>query len=109
AAKGSSGKRKPAGSILQTPLQPALEWALKHGKRVLGTAIIALAISLALVPRLGSEFLPELNEGTIWVTVMLPPSISVSEAIIQCSKIRAALRTIPEVRTVISKSGRPED
>jgi len=102
-------KENPLVQFCKRRYQPALGWALKHGKQVVGTAIIALAISLALVPRLGSEFLPELNEGTIWVNVMLPPSISVSEAIIQCSKIRAALRTIPEVRTVISKSGRPED
>jgi cobalt-zinc-cadmium resistance protein CzcA len=40
---------------------------------------------------------------------MLPPSISVSEAIVQCRRIRAALRSVPEVDTVISKSGRPED
>jgi len=89
--------------------QPALEWALKHRKLVVGAAVVGLVVSLAIVPKLGSEFLPELNEGTIWINVMLPPSISVSEATAQCSKIRAALRTIPEINTVISKSGRPED
>jgi len=88
---------------------PVLAWALRRKGVVVGTAIAALAISVAIVPRLGTEFLPELNEGTTWVNVMLPPSISVSEAVVQCARIRAALRSVPEVETVISKTGRPED
>jgi multidrug efflux pump subunit AcrB len=59
--------------------RPLLVGALGHPKTVLVTALLALAFSLALVPHLGSEFLPELNEGTLWVNIMLPPSISVSE------------------------------
>src|SRR5450759_1379331 len=47
--------------------RPALEWALKNGRIVVGSALVALVASLALVPRLGSEFLPELNEGSIWI------------------------------------------
>src|ERR1043166_2030830 len=88
---------------------PCLRFALLHPKWVVVTAAIALVASLAAVPRLGTEFLPELNEGTTWVNVMLPPRISVSEATRQCARIRDALRTVPEVETVISKSGRPED
>ena len=89
--------------------RPALDWALDHRKLVLGSAIIALAASLAVAPKLGTEFLPELNEGTIWVNITLPAGISVSEASAQCARIRAALRRTPEIRTVISKAGRPED
>src|SRR5713101_4637567 len=89
--------------------RPALDWALDHRRLVLGSAIIALAASLAVAPKLGTEFLPELNEGTIWVNIALPAGISVSEASAQCARIRAALRQTPEIRTVISKAGRPED
>jgi cobalt-zinc-cadmium resistance protein CzcA len=89
--------------------QPALQKALTHPRWVVGLAVIGLAASLAIVPRLGTEFLPELNEGTIWINLNLPPSISVTEATAQCARIRAALRAIPEVKTVISKAGRPED
>ncbi len=89
--------------------RPVLDWALDHRKLVLGSAIIALAASLAVAPKLGTEFLPELNEGTIWVNITLPAGISVSEASAQCARIRAALRRTPEIRTVISKAGRPED
>jgi heavy metal efflux system protein len=83
--------------------------ALHNRRVVIVSAVITLAFSLALVPRLGTEFLPELNEGALWVNVMLPPGISVSEASRECARIRAAIRRFPEVNSVISKAGRPED
>src|SRR6266404_2211769 len=55
--------------------EPVLDWALLHRKTVIGAAVIALAAGLASTSFLGSEFLPELNEGTIWINVMLPSSI----------------------------------
>ena len=89
--------------------RPLLVGALRHPKTVLVAALLALAVSLALVPHLGSEFLPELNEGTLWVNIMLPPSISVSEASRLCARIRTIIRQFPEVTSVVSKAGRPED
>ena len=89
--------------------RPILGWALAHKTPVLVAAAAALAASLALVPRLGSEFLPELNEGSIWINLPMPASVSVSEAQALLGKVRALLHTIPEVNTVISKTGRPED
>jgi heavy metal efflux system protein len=83
--------------------------ALHNRKVVIVSAVIALGFSLALVPRLGTEFLPELNEGALWINVMLPPGISVSEASRECARIREAIRRFPEVNSVISKAGRPED
>jgi cobalt-zinc-cadmium resistance protein CzcA len=89
--------------------EPALRWALAHRRAVLGLALAALAGSLALVPRLGTEFLPELNEGALWVNVTLPTSVSVSEAQEMVARIRAAIRKFPEVGKVNSRVGRPED
>ncbi len=89
--------------------RPVLEWALGHRKTVLATAVLALAASLAVVPFLGSEFLPELNEGTIWVNIFLPSGISLPEAQKVMAKVRERLGKFPEVRSVISKVGRPED
>ena len=60
--------------------QPVLEWALHHRAKVLGIAIVALAASLAAVPQLGSEFLPELNEGAVWVNVALESSTKIGRA-----------------------------
>jgi len=88
---------------------PALAWALSHRRIVIGAAIAVFAASLAVVPRLGTEFLPELNEGSIWVNISYPPSVSVSEAMEMNRKVRQALGVIPEVNSVMSKSGRPED
>ncbi|HTQ77260.1 MAG TPA: CusA/CzcA family heavy metal efflux RND transporter [Burkholderiales bacterium] len=89
--------------------EPALAWALARKKTVLALAVAALAGSLALVPRLGTEFLPELNEGAVWVNLTLPTSVSISEAQELVGKVRAAIRKFPEVGNVTSKTGRPED
>ena len=89
--------------------EPLLVWALARRRAVVGGAVAALAASLILGASLGSEFLPVLNEGAVWMNVSLPASISVTEAVAETRRIRHALHTIPEVRTVISKAGRPED
>jgi heavy metal efflux system protein len=89
--------------------EPVLRSAMRAPGRVVATAFVALAASLAVAPRLGSEFLPELNEGQIWINFNLPPGISVPETMAQVAKARAALSKIPEVTTVVSKAGRPED
>src|SRR5476651_932567 len=89
--------------------KPTLVWAIAHKKIVIGSALVALAASLAVAPRLGTEFLPELNEGAIWINVPLPASVSVTEARDETAKFRAVIAKIPEVNTVISKAGRPED
>ncbi|HKA53101.1 MAG TPA: CusA/CzcA family heavy metal efflux RND transporter [Candidatus Binatia bacterium] len=96
-------------STCKRAYRPALTWALHHHKTVLVTALAALVVSLLLVPSLGTEFLPELNEGTVWVNATLPSSISVSEAAKICARMRAILRRFPEVVSVVSQAGRPED
>jgi heavy metal efflux system protein len=88
---------------------PTLAWALNNPKKILSVAVLALAGSLSLVPRLGTEFLPELNEGSIWVNLFLPTSVSVTEAQELNHRVREAIRKSPEVVSVTSKAGRPED
>ena len=61
--------------------RPLLARALEHRVFVLAAAVAALVASLALAPRLGTEFLPELNEGSVWINLMLPPGISVTETL----------------------------
>ncbi len=89
--------------------EPSLRWALRHRWPVIGAAIVSLVVSLAVATRLGTEFLPELNEGAVWINVQLPTSLSVPEAQEMTGRIRAAIRKSPEVQTVTSKAGRPED
>jgi len=88
---------------------PTLHWALNHRKMVVALAVVSLALSFGVARHLGTEFLPELNEGMIWINVPLPPSVSFSEAQSKVGQIRRLLHSIPEVRSVISKAGRPED
>ena len=88
---------------------PALQWALHRPRTVLLGAVATLAAALALGTTLGSEFLPELDEGTIWVSTDLPASVSPQEAQDISRAIRARMRAIPEVNTVVSKVGRPDD
>jgi cobalt-zinc-cadmium resistance protein CzcA len=89
--------------------RPLLTQAVRWPVFVLLGAVAALAGSLLLARQLGSEFLPELNEGSVWVNLTLPPGISVSEAVRECARVRSILKQFPEVRAVISKAGRPED
>lgn len=89
--------------------EPALKWVLGNSRRVLAIALGALAITAALVPQLGTEFLPELNEGSIWINITLPTSVSVTEAKDELRKLRRIIADFPEVNAVISKGGRPED
>jgi cobalt-zinc-cadmium resistance protein CzcA len=89
--------------------EPVLRRALVSPRTVFGVALAALALSLLLSRRVGSEFLPELNEGTIWININLPAGVSVAETMTQTRRIRAALATVPEVATTVSKAGRPED
>ena len=88
---------------------PLLSWALEHRRQVVALAIAAFALAFVAASRLGSEFLPELNEGTFWVNWDLPASVSQQEAAKVLRMARATLKTIPEVRTVVSKAGQPED
>jgi cobalt-zinc-cadmium resistance protein CzcA len=96
-------------SLCKRIYRPVLSSALDHPVGVLLGAVILLGVTLALVPQLGTEFLPELNEGTLWVNITMPPGISVSEVNRQTAKIRSTIHQFPEVTSVISQAGRPED
>ena len=89
--------------------RPALEWALAHRRLVLGGAIATLALSLAIGARLGTEFLPALDEGNIWLTVSMPVGISFEGAKGIERDIRGTILRFPQVRQVITQLGRPDD
>lgn len=89
--------------------EPVLSWALGNRRKVVAIGVAAFAIAILCASRLGSEFLPELNEGTIWVNLRLPASVSTQEAARILANARKALHTVPEVVTVVSKAGQPED
>jgi len=89
--------------------EPVLVWSLEHRRKVVAIALGGFVLSIVAASRLGSEFLPELNEGTFWVNWDMPASLSQEEAARVLRKARQQLLTLPEVRTVVSKAGQPED
>ncbi|HEX4422503.1 MAG TPA: CusA/CzcA family heavy metal efflux RND transporter [Kofleriaceae bacterium] len=89
---------------------PILSAAMHNPLAVLAVAIGLVAGGVVLAPRLGSEFLPELNEGSIYVTFTLPPTASLDDGRALTPKILERLRAgVPEVTEVLSQLGRPED
>ena len=89
--------------------EPVLLWALRKRRTVVVIALTSFALALGVASRLGSEFLPELNEGTFWANFDMPSSVSSQEAARILLMARKALTSVPEVRTAVSKAGQPED
>ena len=89
--------------------EPILDWAISSRRTVVVIALSVFALSLGVASRLGSEFLPELNEGTFWANFDMPSSVSSQEAAKILLMARTALNSVPEVRTAVSKAGQPED
>ncbi|HYQ17546.1 MAG TPA: CusA/CzcA family heavy metal efflux RND transporter [Polyangiaceae bacterium] len=93
----------------QLAFDPALRFAMRNVAVVAIVAAGALASTAVLIPRLGSEFLPQLNEGALYVTVLLPSNYSLTEGRKITPRIKRLLTKTPEVTEVLSQLGRPED
>lgn len=87
---------------------PALAFALRRRALVIGCAIGALVLSGLLLTRLGTEFVPELDEGTLSVRVTMNPSISLSESLTIARRLERILLKNPDVTYAVSQIGRPE-
>jgi len=94
---------------LQDRYLAMLEWARPRMRAILAAAVALLAASMLLIPLLGSEFLPKLDEGNIWLTITLPPATNLEKTKEIERDIRAVLRSYREVKTVIAQVGRPDD
>jgi cobalt-zinc-cadmium resistance protein CzcA len=88
---------------------PSLRGALKRPLIVLGISVAALAFSVHVLATRGSEFLPELNEGALYLTFTLPSNISLSEARRLAPSLAAMIEEFPQVESHVSQLGRPED
>ncbi len=86
-----------------------LEAVLRHSKLVFATAVAALVLSFLSVRFIGTEFMPKLDEGNIWLTITLPTPVSLKTSKAFEQKIRAKLETFSEARTILTQLGRPED
>ena len=93
---------------LKGAYRPVLAFALARRWFVIGCAVIGLGASLATVPFLGTEFVPELDEGTMSIRVTMNPSISLEESKRIAGRLERKLKKYPEVTYVFSQIGRPE-
>jgi cobalt-zinc-cadmium resistance protein CzcA len=88
---------------------PALRFALANRVVALGGLGALLLGAMIAVTGLGLEFLPKLEEGSLWIRATLPPSVSLEEAQGYTNRMRHMLMRYPEVATVVSQLGRPDD
>ncbi len=88
---------------------PVLRWSLHNRAIVIVLGGLFLAFSLFLGSRLGSEFLPTLEEGNLWIRATMPPTISLEAGMPIVNRIREVLISHPEVVTVVSQHGRPDN
>jgi cobalt-zinc-cadmium resistance protein CzcA len=88
---------------------PTLQWSLNHRKTMLIVAVLFLMVTGLLSLRLGSEFLPALEEGNLWIRASMPPTIGLETGEPATHKMREILLRHPEVITVVSQHGRPDN
>ena len=94
---------------LSSAYTPILRWAISNRRIVVAIGIAFLAAAGFLIAGLGTEFLPALEEGNLWIRASMPPTISLEAAMPQVTKMRQILLSYPEVVTVVSQQGRPDD
>lgn len=86
-----------------------LDVCLRHRRTTVVTSLVILGGSFMLVPFIGAEFMPHLDEGAIWVRATMPYTISFDEASKLAPQVRSLLLGFPQVTTVANELGRPDD
>jgi cobalt-zinc-cadmium resistance protein CzcA len=95
--------------LLHRVYNPALRFALDRRSIAVGIGIVFLAVSAFLGSRLGSEFLPHLEEGNFWIRASMPITLSLQDGEAATRKMREIILRHPEAITVVSQHGRPDD
>jgi cobalt-zinc-cadmium resistance protein CzcA len=107
--KGVRERRNRAFEAIKAVYVRGLDFCLARVWLTTLASALLLGLSLLLVPRIGAEFMPHLDEGALWVRATMPYTISFDESAKIAPQIRAILRAFPEVTTVASELGRPDD
>ncbi len=109
--KGAREWHNPVMAWITDRYRHAATWAIEHRAVTVGIAVCALILAgfLGLSGVIGSEFLPHLDEGAIWVRGTLAPSTGPTASIATMNKARITLAAFPEVTKVVSQVGRPDD
>jgi cobalt-zinc-cadmium resistance protein CzcA len=107
--RGVRERRNAAFEAIKSVYAKGLDFCLAHPWGITLASAILLAGSLLLIPRIGAEFMPQLDEGALWVRATMPYTISFDESAKIAPKVRDILHSFPEVTTVASELGRPDD
>jgi cobalt-zinc-cadmium resistance protein CzcA len=107
--KGVRERRNRAFEAVKSVYVKGLDFCLARPWATTFASALVLAASLLLVPHIGAEFMPQLDEGALWVRATMPYTISFDESAKVAPRIRDILRSFPEVTTVASELGRPDD
>jgi cobalt-zinc-cadmium resistance protein CzcA len=95
--------------VLHRIYTPMLNFSIRHKAVTVGSALVLIVLAGFAVRSLGLEFLPKLEEGNLWVRATLPTTISLEEGNTYINRMRRAISTFPEVESVVSQHGRPDD
>jgi cobalt-zinc-cadmium resistance protein CzcA len=106
---GVRERRNAAFEAIKSAYTKGLDFCLAHPWGTTFASMILLAGSLLLIPRIGAEFMPQLDEGALWVRATMPYTISYDESAKITPQIRQVLKSFPEVTTVASELARPDD
>ena len=106
---GVRERRSAAFEAIKSVYTKGLDFCLAYPWVTTFVSALLLAGSLLLIPRIGAEFMPQLDEGALWVRATMPYTISYDESAKITPQIRAVLRSFPEVTTVASELARPDD
>ncbi len=106
---GVRERRNRAMEVIHRVYAKGLDYCLARPWKTTLACVVMLAGSLLVVPAIGAEFMPHLDEGALWVRATMPYTISFDESARIAPKVRAILRSFPQVTTVASELGRPDD
>ncbi|HEY0515344.1 MAG TPA: CusA/CzcA family heavy metal efflux RND transporter, partial [Thermoanaerobaculia bacterium] len=107
--RGVRERRNAIFEAIRSVYARGLDVCLRHPWGTTAVSALLLIGSLLLVPGIGAEFMPHLDEGALWVRANMPSTISFEEAAKTSPQVRAVLRSFPEVTTVANELGRPDD
>ncbi len=102
-------KKNPIVNFFDRIVMRGFGWCYAHRRVSLGAALVFMVVSFGSASLLGTEFLPQLNEGALWVEAKLPMSTSLNETVKMVKVLRGKLREFPEVNGVLSQTGRSND
>jgi len=107
--KNVSEKHNPFTHFMTARIMNGFRFVFRNKRLSLAISVVVIVAGLYAFRFLGSEFLPELNEGSIWVRATMPYSISLDKSVQISNQLRGIMMQFPQVRKVVSQTGRPDD